>query len=96
VGAALPSDTRESLESWRRDEPSASPSSSAAVSERALTYLACTSTTSSVGLQSQRNSKQFKFQWEIEKLKFYHRGPHDPNQEFWKFYEAELVLALKI
>jgi hypothetical protein len=31
----------------------------------------------------------------VEEFKFYHHGPDDPIQEFWRFYEAELGIAPK-
>jgi hypothetical protein len=31
----------------------------------------------------------------IERFKFCHRGTNDPIQEFWRFYEDELILTPK-
>jgi hypothetical protein len=42
-----------------------------------------------------KKHKAIQIQLEIEKFKFCHRGHDDPIQEFWRFYEAELVLAHK-
>jgi hypothetical protein len=48
MGVVPPPDTWTLSESWWRGEPSTSPSSSIAESKRALTCLACASTTGSI------------------------------------------------